>query len=488
MVFNSFEFMIFFPIVVMVYLVIPRKIRYIWLLISSYYFYMSWNPKYAILIAASTMITYLSGIAIEKFRKKDKFVACKICLIISLVSNFAILAVFKYANFFISNISFVLSKFGFSIIDRRLDLILPVGISFYTFQTLSYSIDVYRGNIKAEKNIAKYALFVSFFPQLVAGPIERSENLLPQIQNVENIKAWNYENIRDGFFLMLWGLFQKIVIADRISMLVDTVINNYQNYGFVEISVAVFLFAIQIYCDFGGYTNIARGAARVMGFNLMNNFRQPYLAENIKDFWRRWHISLTSWFTDYLYIPLGGNRKGNLRKYINILIVFGVSGLWHGAGWNFVAWGLIHAIYQIVGDLKRRFLSKYYKKSNNCWSSRVRKIIVTFILVDFAWIFFACPGLNYALRVIKQMFTIPYTCGVQNLGIDQINLNLMNWSILILLAVDIIHEKGISLFAAINKQEIWFRWVLCLGLIWGIIMFGIYGFAYDPTTFIYFQF
>lgn len=353
MLFNSIDFLIFFPLVAAVFFVIPKKLRYIWLLIASYYFYMSWNPKYAILIALSTFITYISSIFIQKYNDQNRIVLKKVCLAGSIVSNLSILCLFKYANFIIINISKLLSILNIGIIERRLDLLLPVGISFYTFQALSYTIDVYRGEIKAETNIFKYALFVSFFPQLVAGPIERSKNLLCQINNIDHISVWNFEQVKRGFLLIMWGLFQKLVIADRAALLVNTVFQHHQNYGFLEIFTAAILFAFQIYCDFGGYTNIARGSACVMGFHLMNNFRQPYLAQNIKDFWRRWHISLTSWFTDYLYIPLGGNRNGRHRKYLNILIVFGVSGLWHGASWNFIVWGLLHAIYQIIGDIKQ---------------------------------------------------------------------------------------------------------------------------------------
>ena len=353
MLFNSIDFLIFFPLVAAIFFVIPKKLRYIWLLIASYYFYMSWNPKYAILIALSTFITYISSIFIQKYNDQNRIVFKKVCLAGSIVSNLSILCLFKYANFIIINISKLLSILNIGIIERRLDLLLPVGISFYTFQALSYTIDVYRGEIKAETNIFKYALFVSFFPQLVAGPIERSKNLLCQINNIDHISVWNFEQVKRGFLLIMWGLFQKLVIADRAALLVNTVFQHYQNYGFLEILTAAILFAFQIYCDFGGYTNIARGSACVMGFHLMNNFRQPYLAQNIKDFWRRWHISLTSWFTDYLYIPLGGNRNGQHRKCLNILIVFGVSGLWHGASWNFIVWGLLHAIYQIIGDIKQ---------------------------------------------------------------------------------------------------------------------------------------
>lgn len=490
MLFNSIDFLIFFPIVISIFFIIPKKWRCIWLLISSYYFYMSWNPKYALLIAGSTVVTYLSGLFIEHANSKGKTTSMKLYVLASLIINLGILCFFKYANFFLSNLSLLFSHIGIGTIDKRFDFLLPVGISFYTFQALSYTIDVYRGQIKAERNLFKYALFVSFFPQLVAGPIERSKNLLTQIQNVENIQVWNFDRVRNGFLLMFWGLFQKLVIADRASLVVDKVITNYTNYGFIEISIAVILFAFQIYCDFGGYTNIARGAAQVMGVSLMQNFKQPYLARNIKEFWRRWHISLTSWFTDYLYIPLGGNRKGTLRKYLNILIVFGISGLWHGASWNFVAWGCIHAIYLICEDIKIIYQkNKNIYTENACFSKRLREIITTFVLADFAWIFFVCKDLTHAINVIKQMFSvIVVQSSFLNLGMDLIDWQIIFASVIILYIVDIIHEKGYSIFDIVSHQEIWFRWILYLGLIWGIIMLGIYGIAYDTSTFIYFQF
>jgi len=489
MLFNSIEFLFFFPIVVFIYLVIPRKIRYIWLLIASYYFYMSWNPKYALLILLSTFITWLSGLLIEK---SNNLLSKKVVVAGSLIINLGILAVFKYANFILTNLSSLLSHMGLSVIETRVDLLLPVGISFYTFQALSYTLDVYKGEIKAERNILKYALFVSFFPQLVAGPIERSKHLLSQVQNISKINLWQYNRIRDGLVLMFWGLFQKMVIADRASILVNNVYNNYANYGFVEIIIATILFAFQIYCDFGGYTNIARGAAQVMGFELMQNFRQPYLAINIKDFWRRWHISLTSWFTDYLYIPLGGSRRGNIHKYFNILIVFSVSGLWHGASWNYIAWGLLHAVYQIVGDIKAKLNMNVYSAKwggeELTFSARLGKILVTFILVDIAWVFFAANGLKNALGMFGQMFTVFQTTSVYDLGLNRGNWVMLLFSLVILLIVDILHEKGKSVFKEFNKQALWFRWLIYLGLIWSVIMFGIYGIGYDTSQFIYFQF
>lgn len=484
MLFNSIDFLLFFPVVVFLYFIVPRKFRYIVLLIASYYFYMSWNPKYAILIGFSTVITWACSLIMHKIEDSPKR---KLCLALNCVANLGILFVFKYANFTIANISKIMSLMGFSPIDRRLDLLLPVGISFYTFQALSYTFDVYTKKLIPENNLLKYALYVAFFPQLVAGPIERSTRLLPQVQNVEKINVWNFEQIRDGFLLMVWGFFQKLVIADRASILVDNVINNYSNYGFFEISIAVFLFAFQIYCDFGGYSNIARGAAKIMGFELMQNFRQPYLAKSIKDFWRRWHISLTTWFTDYLYIPLGGNRKGDLRKYINIFIVFAVSGLWHGASWSFVVWGLLHATYQVCESLLNQHL-KNSTKTRLTISASIRKIISVFLLTDFAWIFFVSDGFSHSLRLIKQMFTVFQTTDIYELGLDQGNWFMLNLGLVVLIAVDILHERNISIYQLVAKQEIWFRWVLYFGLLWMTIMFGIYGPSYDTSSFIYFQF
>lgn len=489
MLFNSIDFLFFFPIVTLLFFIIPGCLRTLWLLIASYYFYMSWNPKYAVLIALSTVTTFISGIFIEKFKKP---ISKKLVVSASLFVNLAILGIFKYADFALQTLDSIARHLEFGTIDKRLDLLLPVGISFYTFQALSYTLDVYRGTIRAEKSLVRYALFVSFFPQLVAGPIERSGNLLSQIQTIRTRKLWDYDRVRDGLLLMFWGLFQKLVIADRASILVDQVYGNYGDYGFLELAIASVLFAFQIYCDFGGYTNIARGAAQVMGFSLMQNFRQPYLAVSIKDFWRRWHISLTSWFTDYLYIPLGGSRKGLLRQYINIFIVFGVSGLWHGASWHFVAWGLVHAVYQVVGNAKSRIVKRCRRKSaeetSPSFSQKLGKRIVTFVLVDFAWIFFASDSLHQVLGILRRMLATFQLSSIYDMGLDRGNWFMLMMAICILMLVDQIHESGKSVFLLVNKQTLWFRWILYLGLIWCAILFGIYGVEYDSSQFIYFQF
>ena len=358
MLFNSYDFLIFFPIVTLVYFLIPHKIRYIWLLITSYYFYMCWNAKYALILVLSTFVTYISGILISKannIQDKDKCIRRKkTYVIISCIINLSILFLFKYFDFAITNINIVLKHFNIQVLNPTFDLVLPVGISFYIFQALSYTIDVYRSEVEAEKNFFRYALFVSFFPQLVAGPIERSKNLLKQMNERH---YFNAQRVKDGLLLMIWGGFQKIVIADRVAIVVDTIFNNFPTYGGMYIVVGSILFAIQIYCDFSGYSTIAMGAAKVMGFELMENFNAPYFATSVSEFWRRWHISLSSWFRDYLYIPLGGNRKGKIRKYINLMIVFLVSGLWHGAQWSFVVWG---ALNRTISNNRRKI--KTYKR------------------------------------------------------------------------------------------------------------------------------
>lgn len=341
LLFNSLQFLFFFPIVVLIYFAIPRKARYVWLLVASYYFYMCWNAKYVLLIAFSTIITYISGLLIERVKGckgNEVRIVCwkKIFVAFSFISNVSMLFFFKYFDFAFDNISAIFLHVGIELNKPEFDVLLPVGISFYIFQSLSYTMDVYRDEVYAERNILKYALFLSFFPQLVAGPIERSKNLLKQINNPTDFQV---EGVRHGLLTMAYGLVLKMVIADRIAAIIDPILSHYDYYNGMMILACIVLFAVQIYCDFHGYTQIAIGSAEILGFRLQENFNAPYLASNIKDFWRRWHISLTSWFTDYLYIPLGGNRKGRLRKHVNTLIVFLCSGLWHGADWGYIIWG-----------------------------------------------------------------------------------------------------------------------------------------------------
>ena len=429
MLFNSIDFLIFLPIVLVIYYIIPMKYKHIWLLISSYYFYMCWNAKYVLLIFVSTVITYLSGILIDKVEKTwsdvDKLGKYKkLILAISFVSNLGILFYFKYINFTLDIVTRILSKVNISINVPVFDVILPVGISFYTFQALSYSVDVYRGKVAPEHDFFRYALFVSFFPQLVAGPIERSKNLLTQLREP---RKFDFGYAFDGILLMLWGLFLKIVLADRIAIFVDTVYGDCEHYQGIYLIVATVLFAVQIYCDFSGYSSIAMGTAKLLGIELMDNFNAPYLSTSVADFWRRWHISLTSWFKDYLYIPLGGSKKGSLRKYFNKMIVFMLSGLWHGAQLTFVVWGAINGLYQVIGEVLmpiRKKVSDIIGINRNSEGVYALSVLATFALVDFTWIFFRADSLGRAIYIIKSILNTEniwtlFDGSLYNCGLDE---------------------------------------------------------------------
>lgn len=496
MLFNSISFLIFFPLVTLGYFIIPYKWRWIWLLIASYYFYMSWNPVYALLIATSTFITYLCGVLLqstERIEDEEKRIRLrKTWLILSLVINFSILFFYKYYNFLGDNINRVMEHFAINMQVPYFDVMLPVGISFYTFQAIGYTMDVYRRDIKAEMHLGKYALFISFFPQLVAGPIERSGNLLKQFYERH---TFDLERAKRGFVLMLWGFFQKVVIADRVAILVNQVYGNYEAYAGFEIALATVLFSIQIYCDFAGYTYIAIGAAKIMGFELMQNFNTPYFAKSIKEFWRRWHISLSGWFKDYLYIPLGGSRCSRLKRYRNIMITFLVSGIWHGSGWNYIIWGGLHGMYQVVGDIIAPFrqrVAQLFGLNKEKFSYKCLQVLTTFILVDFAWIFFRTADSASALGIIKQMFSsfnpwIFFDQSLYQLGLDQKDFGVMMISIILMIAVELV-GKHYDFEEAIAKEHCVFTWAVFMAIILGILIFGVYGPGYAASQFIYFQF
>lgn len=494
MLFNSVSFLIFFPIVVLIYFIVPKKLRYIWLLISSYYFYMSWNAKYALLILFSTVTTWVLSLAINKAGKKS---VKKLALAVCIIANLAFLFTYKYLNFFIASANTVLGSFGLQIIDLQFDLLLPVGISFYTFQALGYIIDVYRKDIVPEKNPLRYALFVSFFPQLVAGPIERSKNLLSQMQNIEKLKLWNYSNITQGLSTMVWGMFIKMVIADRVAILVNTVFNDYYMLGSFGLIAGAVGFALQIYCDFMGYSTIAVGAAKVMGFNIMENFNTPYLSRSVSEFWRRWHISLSTWFRDYVYIPLGGSRCSKPRKYFNLLVTFAVSGLWHGANWTFLVWGLINGVFQVIADITLPFRKKLNRVLNTktaSFSYKLWQTVFTFICIDFAWIFFRADTIAIALEYCKRLFTkwdpwSLFTGELYTLGLDRFEFNVLIVAVVVLIAFDFIrYFKKQSFSEFLGQQCLWFRWAMLICLILSCIVYGIYGVQFDSSQFIYFQF
>lgn len=493
MLFNSFDFLVFFPVVVLLYYVIPKKTRYIWLLISSYFFYMSWNATYAILIAISTIVTWSGSILLGKMRTvtAKKMVVAGNCIV-----NLGILFFFKYWDFTIANINRILAHIHVSLLQNPFDVLLPVGISFYTFQALSYLIDVYRGDVEPESNLFKYALFVSFFPQLVAGPIERSKNLLTQVQHVEEIKP-KYEEIVNGCILMLWGLFLKMVIADRISILVDYIFKNKFRLGSVELILGAVAFAIQIYCDFCGYSTIAVGAAKVMGFSIMDNFDTPYFAVSISDFWKRWHISLSTWFRDYVYIPLGGSRCSKPRKYLNLMITMLVSGLWHGASWTYIIWGGLHGVYQVLGDLMKPVRKKVRELlcvNTEVFSFRFGQMVVTFALTTFAWIFFRAETVSQAFLYIRRMLSrwnpwVLFDLSLFELGLDYQEMSILVFSIMVMVVVGIFkYKKNVTLADVLQKQNMWFRWACLLGFIFAILVFGEYGVNFDSNKFIYFDF
>ncbi len=495
MIFNSFSFLSFFPIVTLIYFIIPKKTRYIWLLITSMFFYMCWNIKYAILLLVSIGTTWLAGWLLHKFQENKR--AKKCCVAGCFVVNIGILACFKYMDFFIDTCNSVLSRFGVQLLDKPFDFLLPVGVSFYTFQALGYIIDVYRGEIEPEKNFFKYALFVSFFPQLVAGPIERSKSLLNQVRDLENKKLWNYDRVTSGLILMVWGLFVKMVIADRVAILVNTVFDRFYMYGSVVLIAGAIGFALQIYCDFMGYSTIAIGAAKVMGFELMENFETPYLACSISDFWKRWHISLSTWFRDYLYIPLGGNRCSKVRKYGNVMITMGISGLWHGANWTYVIWGLLHGIYQVLEDIFRpikRKICTIFKVKTESFSFKFLEIAITFILVDFAWIFFRAASVGEAFEYCARIFTQwdPWSLfngAIYTLGLDRFEFNVLTVSVMALFLSELVrYFKKQTVADFLSEQCIWFRWAVIFALIFATLVYGIYGIKFESSQFIYFQF
>ena len=502
MLFNSAQFLIFLPVTALIYYILPHKIRYVWLLICSYYFYMCWNPAYALLMLFSTAVTYLCALAlhgVQHGRRAAKRTQAqrdrlkKICVAASFTANLGVLAYFKYSNFFIENINALLAHLGAVWQAPTVDVLLPVGISFYTFQALGYTVDVYRGEMPAQKNFLKYALFVSFFPQLVAGPIERSANLLRQFDEKHTLR---FSQLRSGFMLMLWGYFLKLVIADRAAIFVNAVYNDPAVYtGWYQI-VASVLFAFQIYCDFAGYSIIARGAAEMMGFRLIDNFNAPYLSLSVSEFWRRWHISLSGWFRDYLYIPLGGSRCSTARRYFNLLVVLLTSGLWHGAQWAFVFWGLINGLYQIIGHLLspvRDRLNRLLGMQRDTFSHKLLKTLVTFILIDITWVFFRAERIDTAFSMLASMFTadnlhIFFDDSLFSLGLDWKNFAVLLGSIALLMGADVLKYRGMVVRECICRQEWWLRWLLLIGGVIFVIVFGVWGSGFNEAAFIYFQF
>lgn len=480
MLFNSFSFGIFLPIVFITYWCLPHRFRWILLLISSYYFYMSWNPKYVVLILGTTLISYFAAILIEKSRndRRKKLVmagAVIICL--------GVLFVFKYLNFVLDGIASAAGLFSIKLHPVTLKLMLPVGISFYTFQTMSYVIDVYKGKTGAEHHFGYYAAFVSFFPQLVAGPIERSSNLLPQISSR---KAFDYDKASDGMKLMLWGFFKKIVVADTLAVYVDKVYDDLTGYHGFAFMIVIFFFTVQIYCDFSGYSNIAVGCAKLFGIDLMKNFSSPYFSKSVKEFWSRWHISLSTWFKDYVYIPLGGNRCGKIRNSLNLIITFLVSGIWHGANWTYIVWGVIHGAAQVIEKLAAKPVNKLKSRKTGIFIAW----LFVFIFCNFTWVLFRAESISDAAYIIVNAFKgcstpIAYIKdGFGQLYISMARLVYLGGIILLLGIVDYLNYKT-DVIKNINEKNIVFRWALYIILAVVVILFSTKGTA---AEFVYFQF
>jgi alginate O-acetyltransferase complex protein AlgI len=482
MLFNSFEFIFFLPLVIILYYLLPHKLRWVLLLCASYYFYMAWKPEYVILIILSTIVDYYAGIMMEKQTEKSKR---KKFLILSLVANLGMLFIFKYFNFFNAE----LGKFYTAVTNNNysissLKLLLPMGISFYTFQTLSYTIDVYRGKRGAEHHLGYFALYVTYFPQLVAGPIERSNRLLPQLKQKHKL---DYNQTMSSILRISWGFFKKVIIADRVAVIVNSIYGDLPSYSGIYLIIATIGFAIQIYCDFSAYSDIAIGSAKLMGIDLMENFKVPYLSKSIGEFWSRWHISLSTWFRDYLYIPLGGNRVDKRWKYYkNVLLVFLISGFWHGANWTFLIWGGLHGFYQII----ERTLSNLFSKQKKPFLlPGFIKLIITFSLVMFAWIFFRADNIKDAFYVISNIIPSNYMTlldgtSVFKLGLDKYDCLMLFVSVTWLTVTDWIKYKKDT--TQIITHD-FLQGLASVLLILFILIFGYYG-AYDTTEFIYFQF
>jgi len=458
MLFNSLEYLVFFPVVTLVYFLAPTlRVRNILLLIASYYFYMQYKPEYGLLMLFSSFVNYYSGLRIANAKNKR---GKQLWVAISAFSTLGVLFFFKYFNFFNTNVARLLSFFGVSYQPLSINVLLPVGISFYTFQALSYSIDVYRGALQAERDFFDFALYVSFFPQLVAGPIERSPNLLHQLKVHHEFDT---QRAASGLRIMVWGFFKKIVVADRLAVIVETVYNNPSGYNGVYYIIATVAFAFQIYCDFSGYSDIAIGSARIMGIDLMKNFERPYFSKSVTEFWRRWHISLSSWFRDYLYFPLGGNRKGYFRTILNLFIIFLVSGLWHGASWTFVIWGALNGvavvIEKVLGIGKRAGKKEYMEQKalenrqkpvllrlvNNI--SGIIPMLLTFTFTCFTWVFFRARTVGEAFYMLPRFLQGFDTFDLQKLLNNRIILGLDYWefftaigAVLLLICVELLQS------------------------------------------------
>ena len=498
MLFNSVEFAIFFPLVTLLYFLLPHRFRWAFLLLASCVFYLAFIPVYIFILFFLITVDYFAALWIESaVSKKEK----RRYLLVSITATCLILFIFKYFNFFNLNVHAIARFLDWNYPIPALTIILPIGLSFHTFQSLSYVIEVYRCRQRAEHNFGIYALYVMFYPQLVAGPIERPYNLLHQFYEHHR---FDYRRVTNGLKLMTWGLFKKVVIADRLALFVNTAYGNPAEYHGAAFITATIFFAFQIYCDFSGYSDIAIGAAQVMGFRLMDNFNRPYFSKSVGEFWKRWHISLSSWFRDYVYIPLGGNRVSRMRKYYNLGIVFLISGLWHGANWTYLIWGALNGGYVIAGIATaraRKKIMRLFGINENNTALRYMRVITTFLLISFSWIFFRANNVSDALYIVRHLFD-----GL-GLFLGGILSNLASFSnlkeiirplllgetfgqfciaigaILVLIGVHVLQRHG-TIREMLSTRPCYVRWIVYYGMVIGIIFFGVF----NRSSFIYFQF
>lgn len=475
MLFNSIQFLIFFPLVVAGHFAAPQRLRWPLLLIASCYFYMAFIPVYILILLITILIDYSAALFIEASVGHRR----RVGLGVSVAATCLVLFFFKYYDFVIHNINNLAQLTGAHWQLATLGLILPIGLSFHTFQSLSYVIEVYRGHQRPERHFGIYALYVMFFPQLVAGPIERPQNLLHQLREP---RGFEYERVRNGLRLILWGLFKKVVVADRLAIYVNTIYANLAHHSGPTIAVATVFFAFQIYCDFSGYSDIAIGAARVLGYELMTNFNKPYFSRGVGEFWRRWHISLSTWFRDYLYVPLGGNRVGPLRRAGNLLITFTVSGLWHGAAWTYIVWGALNGLYLCVSNWSQRARAAAAQRLGLAARPRIHRavqVLVTFCLTCVAWVFFRASNLDGALLALQRLVTDHgpvFTGGAKELIYGALG-------ILFVLGMD--YWTGEEPFdRALSARHPALRWSLYVVLLLWIVCAGVF----DAAQFIYFQF
>lgn len=477
MLFNSLAFAIFLPVVFGLYWLVPNKYQWLVIMLSSCYFYMSWNVKYILIILFITAVSYICACLMEKFPEKKKKL-----LLVAGTASLGILFFFKYFDFTAESIAKILNLSADSFRPVSLGFLLPVGISFYTFQTIGYTIDVYRGTMEAEHHFGKYTAFITFFPQLVAGPIERAGNLLPQIREKHE---FNYTQVVYGMKLMAWGFFKKLAAADTLAMFVDRIYGDVYLYKGLSLVVATVFFAFQIYCDFSGYSDIAAGTAKLFGIELMANFKSPYFSASIKEFWSRWHISLSTWFRDYVYIPLGGNRKGIYRKHLNQMVTFMVSGLWHGASGTFILWGGLHGGLQVIENILHR---KPDSGRGHVWK-RIVSMGVVFLFVCIGWVFFRSQTVEEAVYVFKNMFVGAGDIqeymrkGYYDLALTRFRLIRIMASLIILAMFDYISLKK-DVIELTGRLPVVLRWSIYYILIFYVIILGDFG----SSQFVYFQF